>query len=277
VVFLTGLAVIVLLQPFEVFYHYGTNAREFQCALPKDHVRPQFSWTRPVEEIKSDCKIFRFVPYETFYNSMAMKDSRGAIGYPASVTRGTFLLSQWVDEATLVRFAQHKIFLYDNLRTFLEQPLEIRTLAGVFNDNRNIAYTNAVEGGRAASFTPEDWGQSPAPEILAGPSGLAQVKHFDVNDLALTMDVPARKLLVYADSFTKHWKVFVNGRPEQLMRVDSAFKGVWIPAGKSEVEFRYSPPGGGAVYLIVTAVLFLFFGAAIYYLRKEKNWPWRAV
>ncbi len=275
VILFAGIAVVLLLQPFEVFYHYGVNAREFQCVLPKDHVRPQFAWTRPTEEIKSDCKIFKFVPYETFYNSMAMKDSRGVIGYPASVTRGAFLLSQWVDEDTLVRFAQHKIFLYDNVRSFSERPLEIRTLEAIFNDGRNVAYVENANGGLPASFTPEDWGQSPSPEVLTGPSDRVQVKRFDVNHLKMMVDVPARKFLVYTDSFTKHWKVFVNGRPEKLMRVDGAFKGVWLPAGKSEVEFRYSPPGGGAVYLIVTVVLFIFMGMLVFYLRKEKDWPWR--
>ena len=247
-VLIGGIIVLTALQPFEVFYHYAKNAGEFQCALPKDHVRPQFSWTRPTQELKSSCKIFKFVPYESFYNSMAMTDSRGAIGYPASVTRGAFLLSQWIEEKNIVARTHYKLALYDQERSGYDQPLEIRELA-------------------------KDWTDHP-PEFLSGPSAAVQVWNFNVNNLTLRLDLPSRKFLVYADALTKYWKVYVNDRPQQLKRADVAFKGVWVPAGKSIVEFRYAPPGGGAVYIIVTFALMVFGGMAIVYFRRENNWPW---
>lgn len=267
-----GLAFLVIVQPQEVFSHYSKNAKQFQCKLPSDHVRPQFSWTRPTQEIKSDCKIFKFVHYESFYDSMAMKDSRGYIGYPVSVTRGVFLLSQWVDEQTLIGFASQKFWLYDRAFIFDEKPLEIKALADVLRGQYNAAYINAGNDAPAATFTPQDWGED-SPAAVLDPAR-ATVEHFDVNHLKMTVDVPSKKFLVYTDGFTKFWKVLVNGREERLVRAQAAFKGVWIPSGKSAVEFRYDPPGGGWIYMLVTASLFVFMMLSLVGLYREQNWPW---
>ena len=271
-VLFSGLLLLVVVQPQEVFSQYSKNANQFQCKLPSDHVRPQFSWTRPTQEVKSDCKIFKFVHYESFYDSMAMKDSRGYIGYPVSVTRGAFLLSQWVDEQTLIRFTSQKFWLYDHVFVFNKKPLEIRALADVLGGQYNAAYINAGNDAPAATFTPQDWGTD-SPAAVLDPSR-ATIEHFDVNHLRMTVDVPAKKFLVYTDGFTKFWKVLVNGREEKLIRAHAAFKGVWIPSGKSTIEFRYDPPGGGWIYRLVTASLFAFMILSLASLYREQNWPW---
>jgi hypothetical protein len=266
-----GMVLAVLIQPVEVYVHYARNALPFQCVLPGDHVRPRFSWTRPTEEVKSECKIFKFVPYEQFYDSISMKDSRGFIGYPTNVTRGVFLLSQWVDAKTLIEFASHKFWIYDNVRVFNEAPLELRSLTDVLNARANAAYASADNDGPPATFSPEDWAGTPA-EVL-GPSQ-AVIDHFDVNRLKLTVDMPEKKFLVYTDGYTKHWNVSVNGKEQKLIRANGAFKGVWLPAGKSSVEFRYEPPGGGWIYILVTVSLLLFATAVAAAARRERNWPW---
>jgi hypothetical protein len=267
-----ALALTAVLQPFEVYHNYALNAKSFQCDLPKDHVRPQFSWTRPTEEVQSNCKIFKFVHYETFYDSMAMKDGRGAVGFPASVTRGTFALSQWVDQDVLVRFASHKLFLFDNVRTFDGGALDLRALGPVFDGVKNAAYVSGEAGIRAA-FSAADWGETP-PEVFSGPSDRLKVLAFDVNRLKLAAHLPSKKFLLYTDSFTKNWKAYINGKEEKLLRADGAFKGVWLPAGDSVVEFRYLPPGGGHIYLLVTLVLILFAAGVYWSFWTENNWPW---
>lgn len=273
-VFLTGFLVLILIQPYEVFAHYSRNAQQFQCELPRDHVHPKFAWTRPTEEVKSDCKIFKFVHYESFYDSMAMKDARGYIGYPTSVTRGAFILSQWVDERVLLEFTSRKFWLYDHVRLFGEQALEVRSLGGIIQGQYNAAYIAADNEGTPATFTPEDW-EEDAGKAAVLDDTQASIEHFDVNNLHMTVDAPAQKFLVYTDSFTKHWKVFVNGQAQKLIRANAAFKGVWVPAGKSEIEFRYEPPGGGWIYMLVTASLMVFMIMTLFGIYRENNWPWR--
>jgi Bacterial membrane protein YfhO len=46
-------------------------------------------------------------------------------------------------------------------------------------------------------------------------------------------------LLVLADPWYPQWKVSVDGRPAELLRVDHAFRGVRVPAGSHQVVFVY--------------------------------------
>jgi uncharacterized membrane protein YfhO len=46
-------------------------------------------------------------------------------------------------------------------------------------------------------------------------------------------------LLVLADPWYPQWRVRVDGRPAELLRVDHAFRGVRVPAGSHEVVFTY--------------------------------------
>jgi uncharacterized membrane protein YfhO len=46
-------------------------------------------------------------------------------------------------------------------------------------------------------------------------------------------------LLVLGDPWYPQWRVEVDGRPAELLRVDHAFRGVRVPAGRHEVVFTY--------------------------------------
>lgn len=271
IVLLSGLMILAVLQPMEVFSHYSRNARSFQCELPHDHVRPRFSWTRPTQEVKNDCKIFKFVHYESFYDSMAMKDARGVIGFPVSVTRGAFMLSQWVDEQTILQYTSHKFWLYERMFSFDEHALDIRSVGESLRSQRNAAYAHAGQDAPQAAFNDQEAAQGSA--LNLDPSQ-AKVEHFDVNRLIISLEAPSRKFLVYTDGYTKHWKVLVNGQVQKLYRAQAAFKGVWVPAGKSVVEFRYAPPGGGWIYLWVTFCFVVFWGLMMLFCNKEDNYPW---
>ena len=97
-----------------------------------------------------------------------------------------------------------------------------------------------------------------APVAMQGPSASLDVTHFDVNRTVFKTHFDKRKLLVYNDSFTTSWKAFIDGSKTELLRVNGAFKGVWVPPGEHRVEFRYSPPGGQWVYPLALAALMLF-------------------
>lgn len=202
---------------------------------------------------------------------MAMKDARGTIGFPTSVTRGVFVLSQWIGERLLMDYGIHKFWLYDRAVGFEEKGMEIRFVGEVLRGNRNAAYVHPAQGSPAAVFGPQDWEEGP-PQILD--ESLGRVDHFDVNNLSLRLNLPERKFLVYTDGYTRNWKVRVNGQSQPLFRAQGAFKGVWVPAGESVVEFSYAPPGGGWIYLLVTAAMCLFMGAALMSFYRQNNWPW---
>ena len=48
-------------------------------------------------------------------------------------------------------------------------------------------------------------------------------------------------VLVLTDAWHPNWSVRVDGRPAVLGRVDEAFRGVPLPAGRHVVEMTYAP------------------------------------
>jgi uncharacterized membrane protein YfhO len=46
-------------------------------------------------------------------------------------------------------------------------------------------------------------------------------------------------LLVLGDPWYPQWRVEVDGRPAELLRVDHTFRGVRVPAGSHQVVFTY--------------------------------------
>jgi hypothetical protein len=66
----------------------------------------------------------------------------------------------------------------------------------------------------------------------------------------LTYDLPAglirlrthsegARVLVVSENYHTNWSVFVDGQPAQMLRANYVWKGVVVPAGDHEVEFRY--------------------------------------
>jgi hypothetical protein len=106
-------AVILVLQPAWILRAYALNANEFAAVLPSMHVKPVFSWVRPLIPAVNNSRIYQFVHYEDFWYDMSMTDAPPKVGYPQSVTRWTFDLSEHTPESVLANYAQYKIVLYD--------------------------------------------------------------------------------------------------------------------------------------------------------------------
>jgi hypothetical protein len=46
-------------------------------------------------------------------------------------------------------------------------------------------------------------------------------------------------IIVFSDTFDENWRVYVNGSKEDIIRVNDLFKGVFVPEGKSHIEFVF--------------------------------------
>jgi hypothetical protein len=76
---------------------------------------------------------------------------------------------------------------------------------------------------------------------LARPARPAQVKveRRDQTRVEVSVQTGADGLLVLGDPWYPQWRVEVDGRPAELLRVDHAFRGVRVPAGSHRVVFTY--------------------------------------
>ncbi|QPJ65339.1 MAG: YfhO family protein [Candidatus Nitrohelix vancouverensis] len=60
--------------------------------------------------------------------------------------------------------------------------------------------------------------------------------------VALRNPFDEKSYLYYADAWDEGWSASVNGKPTALLKANTAFKAVAIPAGQSIVEFNYEAP-----------------------------------
>ncbi|HKQ00487.1 MAG TPA: YfhO family protein, partial [Actinomycetes bacterium] len=76
---------------------------------------------------------------------------------------------------------------------------------------------------------------------LARPArpGDARVTQRDQTRVRVSVRTDADGLLVLGDPWYPQWRVEVDGRPAELLRVDHALRGVRVPAGSHQVVFTY--------------------------------------
>jgi len=255
------LFLILLLEPFQVFTSFGANTLGFRFSPPADHSVPLFNYQRPSLSNRRPFPIFpEKEDYGDVWYDLTMKDSKGYIpGTPMIVTKFTYLLSKTLDENIFLNYICHKFYVYDRVR-FLKDYSDIK-MAEVFKNNENLALVaQPLEDGAYQEKI-----QAPAvPLIVTRDSDNFKVLDFNPNRIRLMTDFNAGKFLVYTDSFEKYWKVLINGHEQKLYRANTAFKGVWVPAGKNEVIFQYSIMGEKELYLLLLLFNCLFL---IYFLR----------
>ena len=75
----------------------------------------------------------------------------------------------------------------------------------------------------------------------AGPLGTATIARDRPGSIEIETDAPAPRLLVLSESHYPGWRVEVDGRPVDLLRVDYDFQGCPVGPGKHRVAFRFDP------------------------------------
>ena len=49
-------------------------------------------------------------------------------------------------------------------------------------------------------------------------------------------------MLLLNDHFDPNWHVWIDGKPSALLRCNYVMRGVQVPAGDHQIEFRFAPP-----------------------------------
>jgi uncharacterized membrane protein YfhO len=76
--------------------------------------------------------------------------------------------------------------------------------------------------------------------------------------LVLQAKAEAPSVLLLNDRFDADWKVWVDGKPAQLLRCNFIMRGVSVPAGTHTVEFRFLPRIK-PLYVSLAAIVFGVF------------------
>ena len=72
-------------------------------------------------------------------------------------------------------------------------------------------------------------------------SASAEIRAYAPTRVRVATHADSAAYLVLTDTWFPGWRVRVDGRDATLWRADHAFRAVWVPAGRHEVEFRFEP------------------------------------
>mgnify|MGYP001818487293 CR=1 FL=1 len=75
--------------------------------------------------------------------------------------------------------------------------------------------------------------------------------------MVIGVNTPTDKILVLTDNYFDAWHAFVNGSPVPTLRSYSSFRAVEVPAGTSEVLFKFRSERY-RLGKLVTALTFLY-------------------
>ena len=91
--------------------------------------------------------------------------------------------------------------------------------------------------------------------------------------IRLDANATAPSVLLLNDKHSPNWKVSVDGQPATLLRCNYLMRGVQVPAGKHEIEFRYEPPITGLYVTLTAMALALFLLGIVFFTRHADGAP----
>ncbi len=265
------LFVLIVLQPVEVFYFFNQNARQYSCELPREHVKPQFSFNRPANNVDLPCfaKLFnRFV--KDFWYDMLLSDSTGAIDMPGQITRGVFHLSMYLPHPNWQEYVRYKFLAYDRVKPLDKSQKELAVLLDTLKNKENLIFIDQPDTKVLNAFSPDHSVMGAHFIAVTEPNMGFNIEHYDANSLRFKTNVTSDIMLVYTQSFHTGWKLWINGKSSRLYKIDYAFQGFWLPAGMNTVDLKYEPLGGSKVYVLITLFIQAFFLGTVIQLYREK-------
>jgi hypothetical protein len=72
-------------------------------------------------------------------------------------------------------------------------------------------------------------------------AGTVEIVSYAPKHVRLKADAKVPSMLLLNDRYHPDWKVWVDGQPAELLRANYIVRGVMVPAGAHEVEFKFQP------------------------------------
>jgi hypothetical protein len=112
----------------------------------------------------------------------------------------------------------------------------------------------------------------PLVEHSGAPISAARISRYQSQNVLIEAETEAPALLVLNDANYPGWRAYVNGQPAPMVTANYLFRGVFLPAGKSTVEFKYQPRS----FQIGAAISFAAFVTLAGLMFRERRRRWAA-
>lgn len=97
------------------------------------------------------------------------------------------------------------------------------------------------------------------------------IKHFISGDMDINVSMDDDGFLVVQQSYYPGWKVVVDGKKQEITKVNGALMGVYLEEGNHEVNFKFRPVDFYVGMLITVGYYFVVLICFIIFVRKGKK------
>jgi len=178
-------------------------------------------------------------------------------------------LFQNIDNKILNRYLRNKFIFVDHLQPVTRHNIDFNSLGKHFIREDNLAFIFGDASGALKTNSID-----PSPDVkmqrISNEGSSFRVLSFDANDLKLAVNIPYEKFLVYNDSYDSYWRATVNGRATPIYQTNIAFKGIWVPQGKSIIEFHYGFWWQYVLNIFLLAASFILFFGLVWFCIKSQ-------
>jgi hypothetical protein len=94
---------------------------------------------------------------------------------------------------------------------------------------------------------------APAENATNEHPGTVEFKSYAPKDIVFSAQADSPSVLLLNDKYDPQWRVFVDGKPAELLRCNFIMRGVYLPPGPHTVEFQFSLPCG-PLYITLAAL-----------------------
>jgi hypothetical protein len=158
----------------------------------------------------------------------------------------------------------------------LEDPKGLPRAYGVYRAECPASFDDQLARLAAPDFDPAQVvildGGCPNEDNTQGLSPAVSIDSYDATRVRLTAEMQRPGFIVLTDSYYPGWEAFVNGTHVPILRANTVVRAVRVPAGRSEVEFRYVPRsfylGVGAATTIVAIGLIAVVRRHVYHVHQ---------
>jgi hypothetical protein len=99
------------------------------------------------------------------------------------------------------------------------------------------------------------------------------VNSYQPNEIKYTSKNKNNGFAVFSENYYKNgWKATIDGKESPIMRVDYVLRGLQIPDGKHEIEFKFEPQvvKTGSIIALISFIIMIGLTGFFVYLKREK-------
>ena len=104
----------------------------------------------------------------------------------------------------------------------------------------------------------------------------AVITSYDIHSITIDADASGNNLLFVSEVYYPDWKVYIDGKPADILKTNYLFRGVVVPEGKHRIEFKFEPETyytGKKISMGANFILIAIFAAGIggFFMNRKKT------